>query len=152
MQPATADQAPDGVYRRRVIKSASGGWDVKRPRSNRPIAHVRRKRDAEREARRTVRAHGGGSVNIYDADGVFRQTWTYVAELEHLLRGKRFEDEVDKSCRRRNGGSTRPDQHRAPLGWHPELITTAGEVPKGTQRQKKKARPVVLSVCTAQSS
>src|SRR5207244_6774641 len=95
------------------------------------------KRDAEREARRMVRAHGSGSVVIYDADGVLRQAWTYVAEREHLLRGRRFEEEVVKSWSARHGGTLVRDQHTVLLGFHRDLIAKAGEVPKGVKREKR---------------
>jgi hypothetical protein len=73
---------------RRLVKSASGGWDIKGPRSERSIGHARRKRDAERPARNIVRAAGAGYVAIYGIDGVLQSTWTYAAEQSELFRGE----------------------------------------------------------------
>jgi hypothetical protein len=126
-----------GAILRRVVRSPKGGWDVRGPRSERPLGHFTRKREAERLARNIVRESGAGSVAVYGADGVVRFIWTFSGrEPAVLTRGKVFDKEVAGSWGRRNGGTHILPQHTVQLGWHPELAPDAGKLPKGARREK----------------
>lgn len=61
---------------RHVIPSPTGGWDVKRPGSDRASAHVSTQQAAVDRARQIVHNAGGGEVRIHGRDGRIRDSDT----------------------------------------------------------------------------
>lgn len=62
--------------RRHVVPNSSGGWDVKKPGSNRSSVHTETQKDAVDRAREIVRNQGGGEVRIHGRDGSIRDSDT----------------------------------------------------------------------------
>lgn len=92
-----------------------------------------------------VRAAGAGAVLSYGDDGLLQRTWIYSPEPSALARGKRFEEQVVASWRRRNGGTDFFAQHTVALGWHPELARHAGKLPAKAPRSRgSTGRPDML--------
>jgi hypothetical protein len=61
---------------RHVVPSPRGGWDVKKPGSNRAVAHTDSQQAATDRARQIVRNAGGGEVRIHGRDGRIRDSDT----------------------------------------------------------------------------
>jgi len=74
-----------GAYRRRsllsrnerhVVPDPDGGWNVKKPGSDRPSAHTDTQSGAIERAREIVENIGGGEVVIHRPDGTIRDSDT----------------------------------------------------------------------------
>lgn len=61
---------------RHVVPSPSGGWDVKKPGSDKASAHYGRQSDATDRARTIVHNTGGGEVVIHNRQGIIRDSDT----------------------------------------------------------------------------
>ncbi len=61
---------------RHVVPNPKGGWDVKKPGSNRAVAHSNNQQAATDRARQIVRNAGGGEVRIHGRDGRIRNADT----------------------------------------------------------------------------
>jgi hypothetical protein len=61
---------------RHVVPSPSGGWDVRKPGSNRASDHTRTQGEAIDRAREIVGNTGGGEVVIHDRRGRIRDSDT----------------------------------------------------------------------------
>ena len=59
-----------------VVPNPDGGWDVKKPDSNRAGAHLDDQAAAERRAKNIARNLGGGEVIIHRPDGSIRDSDT----------------------------------------------------------------------------
>ena len=62
--------------RRHVVPNPKGGWDVKKPGSNRASDHVKTQQEAVDRAREIVKNRGGGEVRIHGRDGKIRDSDT----------------------------------------------------------------------------
>jgi hypothetical protein len=54
---------------RHVVPNPGGGWDIKKPGSDRSSGHTDRKSDAIDRGRQIVRNSGGGELVIHDQQG-----------------------------------------------------------------------------------
>lgn len=61
---------------RHVVANPKGGWDVKKPGSNRAGAHTDTQDAAVDRARAIVRNNGGGEVRVHGLDGRIRKSDT----------------------------------------------------------------------------
>lgn len=64
---------------RHVVPARGGGWDVKKPGSDRASVHTATQADAVARARRIVANNGGGEVRIHGQDGRIRKADTVAA-------------------------------------------------------------------------
>lgn len=62
--------------RRHVVPNEKGGWDVKKPGSDRSSGHTDTQKQAQDRAREIVRKAGGGEVKIHGRDGKIRDSDT----------------------------------------------------------------------------
>lgn len=62
--------------RRHVVPNEKGGWDVKKPGSDRSSGHSDTQKQAQDRAREIVRKAGGGEVKIHGRDGKIRDSDT----------------------------------------------------------------------------
>lgn len=62
--------------RRHVVPNPEGGWDVKKPGSNRSSSHTKTQQEAVDRAREIVKNQGGGEVRIHGKDGKIRDSDT----------------------------------------------------------------------------
>jgi hypothetical protein len=61
-----------GRKERHVVPNPAGGWDVKKPRTDRASAHHAIQREAEQRAKEILGNAGGGEVVIHRPDGSIR--------------------------------------------------------------------------------
>lgn len=61
---------------RHVVKAPGGGWDVKKPGSQRASAHEKTQAAATERAKDIVGNQGGGEVRIHGLDGKIRDSDT----------------------------------------------------------------------------
>lgn len=61
---------------RHVVPNPAGGWDVKKPGSDRASSHHATQKEAEGRAKEIVRNVGGGEVRIHDKKGRIRDSDT----------------------------------------------------------------------------
>jgi hypothetical protein len=57
---------------RHVVPNSDGGWDVKKPGSDRASAHFETQAEAIDKGRRILKNDGGGELNIHGRDGQIR--------------------------------------------------------------------------------
>ena len=62
--------------KRHVVPNPDGGWDVKKPGSDRSSSHHGTQREAEKRAKEIVGNAGGGEVVIHDPKGKIRDSDT----------------------------------------------------------------------------
>lgn len=67
---------PKGTNARHVVPNPKGGWDVKKPGSNRSSGHTDTQREAVQRAKEIVRNDGGGEVRTHGRDGRIRDSDT----------------------------------------------------------------------------
>lgn len=65
-----------GKNQRHVVRNPSGGWDVKKPGSDRASSHHDTQTDAEARAKEIVGRSGGEEVVIHDRQGKIRDSDT----------------------------------------------------------------------------
>ncbi|MEO5663742.1 MAG: DUF2188 domain-containing protein [Nocardioides sp.] len=61
---------------RHVVPNENGGWDVKKPGSDRSSAHTDTQKQAQDRAREIVHNGGGGEVKTHGRDGKIRDSDT----------------------------------------------------------------------------
>lgn len=61
---------------RHVVRNPDGGWDVKKPGSQRVSSHQDTQAEAEAKAKQIVANTGGGEVIIHRPDGQIRDSDT----------------------------------------------------------------------------
>ena len=65
-----------GKNARHVVQGPKGGWDVKKPGSDRASSHHDTQAEAEARAKEIVGRSGGGEVVIHGRDGKIRDSDT----------------------------------------------------------------------------
>jgi hypothetical protein len=62
--------------KRHVVPNPDGGWDVRKPGSDRASSHHSTQREAEQRAKEILRNAGGGEAVIHNREGRIRDSDT----------------------------------------------------------------------------
>lgn len=61
---------------RHTVRNPAGGWDLKKPGTNRASAHEKTQAEAERRAKQILANDGGGESVLHGRDGKIRDSDT----------------------------------------------------------------------------